>query len=341
MKVNVNSQYVYRNELRSGADRWSVPLSIEDVTPGLGQLVEEVYMQGVLAESLPWESDHIDVEIEPEWLAEPAVDKVKVTLSVGTNGRSSTLCQSFDRGPWVRSAEHAVLRLRAEGKVAEKENVYRQLVATKASGAAADQVMIPPLAPPPIVDQSLEDLGVRRLGDGSLAPDRPVLVNQRLVDDAVAQCEASGAVETGGTVLGEIIRLPEPMPNTRTRVVTVLCAVLADARHTGDLTCFHISPEALLEGARIAALRGKRESVLSIMHTHGWGCGDCNQKACLLAECTPSLQDYELESLFPTKALLLPIAGRKLGAPGRRPVLQIHGWRGGELRPVRWQAYFD
>jgi hypothetical protein len=60
-----------------------------------------------------------------------------------------------------------------------------------------------------------------------------------------------------------------------------------------------------------------------------------------LAECYPSLLDYELESLFPTKALLLPIAGRKLGAPGRRPILQIHAWDGGEMKPIRWQTYDD
>jgi hypothetical protein len=117
--------------------------------------------------------------------------------------------------------------------------------------------------------------------------------------------------------------------------------MLSDPRHTGDLTRFHISPEALIAGDQIAALRGKDEFVITVVHTHGWGCGDCNQKDCLLAECFPSLQDYELESLFPTKALLLPIAGRKQGAPGRRPILQIHAWRGGELRPIRWQTYYD
>ena len=61
-----------------------------------------------------------------------------------------------------------------------------------------------------------------------------------------------------------------------------------------------------------------------------------------MAEANPSLQDYQLlESLFPSKSTLMPIAGRKLGEPGRRPVLQIHAWRGGQMQPIPWQEYTD
>lgn len=37
-------------------------------------------------------------------------------------------------------------------------------------------------------------------------PDRPVLVNARLVDEAIKQCEAAGPNETGGAILGKIVR---------------------------------------------------------------------------------------------------------------------------------------
>jgi hypothetical protein len=52
--------------------------------------------------------------------------------------------------------------------------------------------------------------------------------------------------------------------------------------------------------------------------------------------------DYQvLESLFPGKSTVMPIAGRRLGATGNRPVLEIHAWRGGQVRPIRWQQYLD
>jgi hypothetical protein len=55
-----------------------------------------------------------------------------------------------------------------------------------------------------------------------------------------------------------------------------------------------------------------------------------------------SLLDYQvLETLFPSKSTVMPIAGRKLGTEGKRPVLEIHAWRGGEMRPIRWQRYVE
>jgi hypothetical protein len=337
MRVNIANTYTYYSELHSDANRWSVPLSVEDVTRDLGQLVEETYVRGLLAEELPWNMDQLDVEIAPSWSAEPMVKAVEVTLTTGSNDRVSL---TFDRGPWVRSAEHSVQKMRTEGALTENEQVYRLLAALN-DGNTSKPLVPPTLVPPSIVDQPLSELGIARLGDGSLEPDRPVLVSKRLVEEVIAQCESSGPTETGGAALGKNVRLLKPLPGTRTRIVTVLTAMVDDPRHTGDLTRFHISPEALIAADQIAALRGRGEFVITIIHTHGWGCGDCNQKACLLAECLPSLQDYELESLFPTKALLLPIAGRMHGAAGRRPILQIHAWRGGELRPIRWQTYYD
>jgi hypothetical protein len=101
----------------------------------------------------------------------------------------------------------------------------------------------------------------------------------------------------------------------------------------------------LAEAAQIADLRGFGETVQTVYHTHGWknSCGRCNESPdCPLAECNPSLQDYQLlETLFPSKTTLMPIAGRKLGTPGRRPVLQIHAWRGGHMQPIPWTQYVD
>jgi hypothetical protein len=187
---------------------------------------------------------------------------------------------------------------------------------------------------------------VRQLGTGALDPERPVLVNARLADEMVQATEAAGAAETGGAVLGKLLRLAEPLPGTATRVVTLLTAGLSDPRHVGEPGHFRFSPEALAHADQIARLRGLGEAVLTAWHSHGWGaaCGNCNQNEhCPLPSgLLVSLDDYQvMESLFPSKAAVMPIAGRQPGAAGRRPVVTLHAWNGGALRPLPWQSYFD
>jgi hypothetical protein len=237
-----------------------------------------------------------------------------------------------------------VLQLREEGTLGENESAYRMLVALPTSKAG--EIEPPVLQPPPIVDGTLEQLGVRELGMGEFVSDRPILINQRLETDSVAACVAAGARETGGAALGLFLRLPEPLPRTSTRIVTLLTTCLEDRRHAGKVNEWSISPQALAESEQIARMRGLGESVLTVIHTHGWSaeCGKCNENAnCPLAECSlVSLMDYQvLETLFPGKATVMPIAGRKLGAPGQQPVLEVHAWRGGEMRPMRWMRYVD
>jgi hypothetical protein len=156
----------------------------------------------------------------------------------------------------------------------------------------------------------------------------------------------AGTSEIGGAVLGKMVRLAEPLPGTTTRVVTVLSACVPDARHIGSLSLLTFSPEALADADQVAQLRGLGETVITVYHSHGWGtgCGKCNDnEQCVLAECTlVSVQDYQMiDGLVPHRSTVIPIAGRKLGAEERGPVLEIHAWRGGQMRPIRWQRYVD
>ncbi len=57
-------------------------------------------------------------------------------------------------------------------------------------------------------------------------------------------------------MLGKLIRLPQPLPGTETRIVTVLTSLVEDPRHVGMATAFSFSPEGLVEAARIGDLRG-------------------------------------------------------------------------------------
>lgn len=342
MYVVVRNEYEYYLQLYTQPDATGMPLCSENVTADLGELIEETFIRGIFAEKFPAEPDTIRVSIRPVYLQEPAVAQVRIKLVAGENGKGGTYCQHYAAGRWVRSAQLKALALREAGTLAQNQKAYRLLVALKRS--AGELPIAPLLQPPPVENADLDAAGVRDLGEGSLEPERPVLVNARLAADAVRRCEEAGSEETGGAVLGKLIRLAQPLPGTETRIVTVLTSLVEDPRHVGMATAFNFSPEGLAEAARIGELRGLGESVLTVFHSHGWSphCRNCNPKAdCSLAESSPSLQDYEMLPLFPSKGTLMPIAGRKPGVQGEHPVLRIHAWRGGQLQAIRWQQYHD
>ena len=331
-------------EMRRTADLTGVPLSSQDVTDDLLDLVEETFVTGLLSGMLPEIIDSVEVRIEPYYQQLPLVSKINVHLRARSEGVIAEFSQDFKTGRWSRTATRRLLQLREEGTLAKSETAYPIFVALPVSGSPGFD--FPALQTPPIVDGTVEDVGCRELGPGKLDPYRPVLVNQRFLTDTSDACVGAGVNETGGATLGMIMRLPQPLPGTSTRIVTILTMWVPDQRHTGQLNQWTINPEALLEAAKFAELRGMGESVITVTHTHGFNteCGNCNSNAdCPLAECSHvSLMDYQvLETLFPGKSALMPIAGRRLGTAGNRPVLEIHAWRGGKLRPIRWQHYLD
>lgn len=343
MQIDLENTHQFTCELRRKPDLQEPPVSSVDVTADLAALIDEAYTHGILAEQLPIEAQRLRVRIEPHFSESPRVESIDIHIAAGENGSSAEFVQSFRSGPWNRSSQRRLLQLRQEGTLGEDESAFRMLLALPSDRAAIE----PPLLQPPVViDGSLEDFGIGRLGPGELIPNRPLLVNQRVEQDSIEDCLAKGSSETGGGGIGVTVRLKEPLPHTTTRIVQILTAYLQDRRHSGRVNEWQISPEALAEAAEVCALRGMGERVMTVIHTHGFSteCGNCNSNAnCPLAECTlVSLLDYQvLETLFPSKSTVMPIAGRKLGAEGKRPVLEIHAWRGGEMRPIRWQRYID
>jgi hypothetical protein len=343
MRIEIENTHLLTCELRRKPDINDPPVSSVDVTPDLAALIDEAYTHGVLADRLPVDVEQLRVRIEPHFSEAPRVESIDVHVATGDNGRAADFMQSFRAGPWNRSSQRRMLQLRQEGTLGEDENAFRMLLALPSDRADFEP---PLLQPPAIVDGTLEQFGICELGVGELIPDRPLLVNARAEQDALEDCLAKGSSETGGGGIGFNVRLKEPLPHTTTRIVQVLTAYLQDRRHSGKVNEWQISPEALAEAAEVCALRGMGERVMTVIHTHGFSteCGNCNSNAnCPLAECTlVSLLDYQvLETLFPSKSTVMPIAGRKLGAEGKRPVLEIHAWRGGEMRPIRWQRYAD
>ncbi|MCR4411108.1 MAG: hypothetical protein NUV77_01635 [Thermoguttaceae bacterium] len=341
MHVTIDGDYDVCLELRAERSTQGPPLVSQCVTEDLADLVEETHTRGVLADVLPADGRDLEAAVRPVWADRPLIRHFEITVTVQTAQGPRSFTQQCAGGRWVRRAEALRLAMIAEGTLAEDAAAYRVLVAVPRRGPAVLDGL--PIEAPPIVDETLEEYGVRVLGAGSLVPSRPVLVNRRMVADMTERTERSGVTETGGAVLGKLLRLPEPLPGTSTRVVTVVAAGLADERHEGAPSSFRFSPEALVEAAQIARLRGHGESVLTAWHSHGWGtdCARCNQSACPLPTVDQlSLDDYKvLESLFPSKATLMPIAGRSPGSQSRRPAVAIHHWCGGTMRPLRWQEY--
>lgn len=343
MQILVENQFEFVTELRSKPDLASMPLFSTGVTPDIGDLVEETVVAAILADELPADCELVTARVRPVFQREPFVDYIEIELAIDYEGRASTVARQFRSGNWSRLAQQCVARLTEEGALEENDEVYRMLLALRSETPIA--VPVAPVQPPLIPTTTLEACGVRQLTEGALDAHRPILVNEQLAAEAVQRCEQAGVLETGAAVGGQIVRLPEPLPGAATPIVTILSSMFYDLRHEGTETRFHFSPAALAEAQRLCDLRGLGEQIICVFHTHGWSaeCGNCNQNAnCPLAEAVPSLQDYQLlKTLFPGKTTVLPIAGRKLGHERRRPILQIHAWRAGQMRAIDWRAYRD
>lgn len=345
--IQLDNQFEFHVELRTTRDPSGALLYHEKFgQDDLEDLVDEAFARGVIEGKIPPAPDSLRVSFVPSWDGEPRFDSLVVVLRAEVDGKVSEFAWTFRSGRWLRRCIWKAAQLRKDGLLPAGEDAF-PLVYAHRSATANQSMPASRLDAPEITDVELADLGVKSLGVGELQPDRPVLISERALEDMVRFTEEAGADETGAAVLGRMIRLQKALEGASTRVVTVLTAVVRDERHQGQAARFDFSPEALVTASEIAGLRGFGETVQTVFHSHGWGShcsGNCHENVlCPLVECTHvSLQDYRLlESLFPGKATVMPIGGRKLGAPGRRPVVVVHSWTGGEMRPVEWRSYRD
>lgn len=302
-------------------------------------LVDEVFADGVLSGRLPDRYDDAEAAVAPVWTEGDAVGELEVAVRVRAAGREHRHGYRCTAERWSRTAEVRRQALVAAGRLAEEETLRWSVTARRDGEPSCRR--LPPLSVPPWVDGPLEEHGIRLPPEWSPDPARPVLLERRLVLEILQGTMDGGYNEAGGAVLGKIVRLPEPLPGTETRLVTVLTAGVSDGRHRGTPGRLHFDPQALIDAAAEARRRGRGESVLTAWHSHGWsaGCRHCQRPDCPLPHVGQvSVDDYRvLESLFPSKATLMPIAGRLPGADGDRPALIVYRWHGGVLRPLVWE----
>jgi len=286
MRVELEMDYRLQCELRTSADLTGAPLASRDVTEDLADLIDEAIVSEVLADRLPADIEQIQVRLEPIWHEAPLVSSLRLELhgvsssggAVGSAGpRADVARYECTAGRWSRWALRQLAQLREEGTVAATQPIYSMLLAVPDRHGAP--MPLPVMALPIIPDATLDECGVVSIGTEEWTPDRPLLVGRRFEQEAIERCMEAGTRETGAAVVGRVVRLTEPLAGSVSRIVTLFSDLAFDARHIGSADRFDFHPAALVEAQRICELRGMGESVLTVFHSHGWGCGDCNQKA--------------------------------------------------------------
>lgn len=341
MLGSIETQFDIHLELRLPGGEGAAPMVRRCVTDDVADLAEEALIGGMLSEKLPIDGDGVRVAVEPVWAAPPAIRGLEVAVTVTEGGREHTYRRRCSAERWDRTAVAQRQDLIRQGRLAEDAVAHSAVVAVPRHQPLS--MKLPPLSAPRIVDGGLEPWGIRRHGDDGLDADRPVLIHLGLLADILQRTINAGCNETGGAVLGKLVRLPRPMPGTNTRIVTLFSAGVADDRHVGAPGVLRFNPQALAEAALLCQRRAQDEAVLTVWHSHGWSakCGHCQKRDCPLPHVGQvSLDDYQVfESLFSSKAALMPIVGRLPGASGRLPAMILYRWRGGVMRPAGWQIY--
>jgi hypothetical protein len=344
MQALIESHHEFELELRLEADPLAAPIRAS-FADGLDALLEEAWVRALLGDRLESDAASFTARVEPLWSEPPFVRGLGVAL-VDAHGVETAF--EFDAQAWTRTATALARRPSSRAATPESEidaasdgraRWRARLVAERR--AKHERRRHSGWLAPAIEPGTLDELGVRDFASADFEPDRPVLIAAHVHDEIVELTERAGEREIGGVLLGKCVRLAEPLRGATTRVATVFTAALVDQRSRGESGRFDFAPEALLEAALVADARGRGEAPLSVFHSHGWGCGDCNQVPCRIPRCDViSADDYVVvESLLAGKAALFPVAGRKPGASGRRPVLVVHAWSGGVMRPIRWAVY--
>jgi hypothetical protein len=347
LACEIRTRHRFAFALKADAEPASVALHQQAIDADVRHLVKDAFERGVMEDRIPLETVRVAAHVEPvaaARLPEPHTTAVRVRIEATDDaGGTHEFVEEFEHGRWMRRLPEMVRQLREEGTLDEHASVHRALLAFADDAARLEPL---PLHVPVVEEGTLVPFGIDRLREGSFTPHRPILVNGRTHDEMLERTEAIGTErEHGAVVLGKHVRLPEPLPQSETRIVTILSTHVDHASIRGSATEVLFSPEALVSALPFAEARGLGEGVVTVVHSHLWGCGECNEKTegCPLAEATHvSPQDYELlESLFPSRITPFPITGRIVGAEGRRPHLAMNVWRGGRMRSIRYRVYED
>jgi len=270
-------------------------------------------------------------DIEPLWT--PAGQPPYVSgIRIGHAG-SNRAYSEFPVGIFADSVSKAATHLVESGVLeAGQQFQYRVFAIT---GSQPDPVRpdgfeIEAIAEEPNVwIAELDPLLVRssRLGSAGATPGAmPILVEQRVLDDATAQARTAGDLETGGILLGKLCRDPSGRA-----FVYITAQIPAEHTHaTRESLRFTPETWACVQAAR--QLRGADELIVGWQHSHPHFCAQCpeaRRSACPLSKPMFSAADRRVHrEVFQSPwsvALLLSFLGDEL------PSYDVFAWQRGRI----------
>lgn len=161
------------------------------------------------------------------------------------------------------------------------------------------------------------------------AEDMPVFVPQRILEEAKAQSKAAGAKETGGILIGHLLR-DRSVPEVFARVTAQIPARHAEA----ELTKLKFTPQTWTDVRSALDLRRRGEIMLGWWHSHPvreWckGCSVESQRACSMARDFFSAHDHALHRTVFPRAYSVALVVNDLA--GEQATFSLFGWRRGLL----------
>jgi proteasome lid subunit RPN8/RPN11 len=273
--------------------------------------------------------------IQPLWhstLGEPYMKGFRV--SVETNGAAAAGCD-FTNAYFRPLARQAAALLTKKG-VLKKGERFKFLAAAfprqeKPQSASkltfTTEAVTPRL---PVKDGSLAEFieGSACQGNPDVE-DMPLFVPQRILDEAKALSKAAGAKETGGILIGHLVRdasAPEVFAEVTTQI---------PARHTeAELTKLTFTAETWTDVRGALDLRRRGEIMLGWWHSHPvreWckGCSLESQQACRMASNFFSAHDHALQrAIFPRAYSVALVVNDLIG---EHATFSLFGWRRGLL----------
>jgi proteasome lid subunit RPN8/RPN11 len=193
----------------------------------------------------------------------------------------------------------------------------------------------PPTANIPVAAGVRRDFGPVETWDGQVDTDLPVLIEQLVLDEAVAEARGNPEREVAGFLLGQMMR------DERRKEVFIAVTGLASAYSTTEATAASVTytPASFAQVRNIIKLRARGESVIGWYHSHPFKlCAECplpTPPECIAKVLFYSQDDIHLmETTFEQPfmvGLLSAVEPRIEAAVGHLPV-KLYGWRNGEIK---------
>jgi proteasome lid subunit RPN8/RPN11 len=161
------------------------------------------------------------------------------------------------------------------------------------------------------------------------AVDMPLFVPQRILEEAKGLSKAAGAKETGGILIGHLLR------DASAREVFAEVTAQIPARHAeAELTKLKFTPQTWTDVRAALELRRRDEIMLGWWHSHPvreWckGCSKESQQACTMAVDFFSAHDHALHRTVFPRAYSIALVVNDLA--GELATFSLFGWRRGLL----------